>query len=153
MIQVSVFLAVALSIVLKVPQRGCRFLMSMPQYILQLALLHSKSQISSNEQKLLSDFPVNVDAATKHFHLDGKSIIYAVCPNEKCHENYRPTFEGDLPILIHPKYCTCKEYQSHAPCGERLTRPRCIKNINVEVPIKTFVGFDFKDWVVVTTWL
>jgi len=47
---------------------------------------------------------------------------------------------------MYPKYCTRTEYQSDAPCGERLTRPRCIKNIDIEVPIKTFVSFDFKDW-------
>ena len=146
MIQVSVFLVVALRVVLGVPRRGCSFLMAMLQYILQLALLRSRSQLSPNEQKLLSDFPADPETATKHFHLDGKSIIYAVCPNGKCHQTYRPTFEDDSPIPIYPKYCTHTEYQNDAPCGERLTRPRCIKDIDIEVPIKTFVCFDFKDW-------
>lgn len=146
MIQVSIFLMVALRVVLNVPRRGCRFLMAMLQYILQLALLRSKSQLSPNDQKLLHDFPADPDKATKHFHLDGKSIIYAVCPNGKCHRTYRPTFEGNSPILIYPKYCMHKEYQNGASCGERLTRLRCIKDINIEVPIKTFVSFDFKDW-------
>jgi hypothetical protein len=118
----------------------------MLQYILQLTLLRKRSQFSQNDQKLLSDFPADPDTATKHFHLDGKSTIYAVCPNGKCHQTYKPTFEGDSPIPIYPTHCTHKEYSNGARCGERLTRPRCIKGIDIEVPIKTFVSFDFKDW-------
>ena len=146
MIQISIFLIVALRIVLNVPRRGCFFLLAMLRYMLQLALLRTRSQLSQNDQKLLSDFPADPDIAIKHFHLDGKSVIYAVCPNGKCHQTYRPTFEGDSPIPIYPKHCTHKEYWNGAQCGERLTRPQCLKNIDVEVPIKTFVSFDFKDW-------
>jgi hypothetical protein len=147
MIQVSIFLMVALRIVLNVSRRECHFLLAMLQYILQLALSRSiMSRLSQNDQKLLSDFPADPDTATKHFHLDGKSIIYAVCPNGKCHQTYRPTFEGNSPIPIYPKYCTHKEYLNGAQCGERLTRPRCIKGIDIDVPIKSFVSFDFKDW-------
>lgn len=146
MIQVSIFLMVALRIVLNVPRRGCCFLLAMLQYILQLTLLRKRSQFSQNDQKLLSDFPADPDTATKHFRLDGKSTIYAVCPNGKCHQTYKPTFEGDSPIPIYPTHCTHKEYSNGARCGERLTRPRCIKGIDIEVPIKTFVSFDFKDW-------
>jgi hypothetical protein len=146
MIQVSVFLMVALRIVLNVPRRGCHFLLAMLQYILQLALMRTRSQLSQYDQKLLSDFPTDPDTGVKHFRLEGKSIIYAVCPNGKCHQTYRPTFEGNSPIPIYPKYCTHKEYWSGDRCGERLTRPQCIKDIDIEVPVKTFVSFDFKDW-------
>ncbi|KAF8809396.1 hypothetical protein BYT27DRAFT_7013568, partial [Phlegmacium glaucopus] len=117
MIQVSVFLMVALHIVLNVPRRGCHFLLAMLHYILQLAFECSSSQLPQNVQKLFPDFPADPDtAATKHFHLDGKSVIYAVCPNGKCHQTYRPMFEGDSPIPIYPKYCTHKEYQDGAQC-------------------------------------
>lgn len=146
MIQVSIFLMVALRIVLNVPRRGCHFLLAMLQYILQLTLSRTRSHLSQNDQKLLSDFPADPDQAAKYFRLDGKSIIYAVCPNGKCHQSYRPTFKDDSPIPIYPKYCTHKQYRNGARCEERLTRPRCIKDIDIEAPIKTFVSFDFKDW-------
>ena len=146
MIQVSIFLMVALRVVLNVPRGGCHFLLVMLQYVLQLALSRSSSQLSPSDRKLLSDFPADPDTATKHFHLNGKSIMYAVCPNGKCHQTYKPTFEDGLPIPIYPKYHTHKEYSNGAQCGERLTRPRHIKDVDIEVPIKTFVSFDFKDW-------
>ena len=144
MIQISIFLMVSLHIILNVPRRGCHFLLKMLQYILQLALTRSRSQLSQSDQKLLSDSPVDPETATKHFQLDSKSIIYAVCPNGKCHQTYRPTLEGDSPIPIYPKYCM--QTLNGAQCRERLTRPRCIGGIDIEVPIKTFVSFDFKDW-------
>jgi Transposase family tnp2 len=137
---------VALRVVLNVPRRGCCFLLKMLQYILQLSLLRTRSQLSQNDQKLLSDFPADPDTAVKHFRLEGKSIIYVVCPNGNCHQTYRPTFEGNSPIPIYPKYCSHKEYLNGVQCGERLTRPRCINGIDIEVPVKTFVSFDFKDW-------
>src|SRR6202789_3244416 len=144
MIQISIFLMVTLHIILHVPRRGCHFLLEMLQYILQLALSRSSSQLSHSDQKLLSDCPVDPGTISKHFLLDGKSVVYAVCPNGKCHQTYRPVLEGDSPISIYPKYCA--HTLDDAQCGERLTRPRRIKDIDVEVPIKTFVSFDFKDW-------
>ena len=147
MIQVSVFLIVALRVVLNVPRRGCYFLLAMLQYMLHLTLSRMRSQLSQNDHKLLADFPTDPEAAMKHFRLEGKSIIYAVCPNGKCHQTYRPTFEGNSPIPIYPKFCTHEEYRNGARCGERLTRPRCVKDIDIEVPVKTFVSFDFKDWL------
>lgn len=113
----------------------------------QLTLSRTTSQLSQNDQKLLSDFPADPDTAVKHFRLERKSIINAVCPNGKCHETYRPAFEGNSPILIYPTHCTYKEYQNDVQCGERLTRPQCINGRAIEVPIKTFVSFDFKDWI------
>src|ERR1700678_1847856 len=128
------------------PRRGCCFLLSMLQYILQLALSRSTFRLSPGDRKLLSDFPKDPDTAIKHFQLDGKSVIYAVCPNGKCHQTYKPTFEDGSPIPIYPKYCTHKEYSNGAHCRELLTRPRRIKDVDIDVPIKTFVSFDFKDW-------
>jgi len=146
MIQVSIFVMVGLRIVLNVPRRGCCFLLAMLQYILQLALSRSTFRLSPGDWKLLSDFPKDPDTAIKHFQLDGKSVIYAVCPNGKCHQTYKPTFEDGSPIPIYPKYCTHKEYSNGAHCRELLTRPRRIKDVDIDVPIKTFVLFDFKDW-------
>lgn len=90
--------------------------------------------------------PVDPDTATKQFYLDGKSIIYAVCPNGKRHQTYKLTLNSNLPILMYPKHCTHKEYLNSAWCREHLTRPWHIKGIDIEVAIKTLVSFNFKDW-------
>ena len=84
-LQVSLFMVVACHIVLNISRRGCNFMLSMLQYVVQLALMRITPNLSTREQKLMSDFPVDPRSATAQFRLDGKSVIYAVCPNPKCY--------------------------------------------------------------------
>ena len=60
---------------------------------------------------------------------------------------YKLTFIGDSPILIYPKHCMHKQYSNGDKCGKCLTKPCCIHSVDIEVPIKTFVSFNFEDWV------
>jgi hypothetical protein len=122
-------------------------MLSMLQYVIQLALMRTSPRLSPREQKLMSDFPVDPRAATAQFHLDGKSTVYAVCPNPKCHRTYKPTFEGDSPIAQYPRLCSHRQFHEGPRCKERLTKPRVVMGVELQVPIKTFVAFDFKDWV------
>ena len=136
-----------MQVVLNVSRRGCHFLLAMIQYIVHLALARKDTKLSMRDEKLLVDFPLDPAMATSKFCLEGKSTILAICPNGKCHKTFKPTFIGNSPVPLYPKHCTHKQYLNGNKCGERLTRPRCIQGVDVEVPIKTFVSFNFKDWV------
>ena len=103
--------------------------------------------ISLRDKSLLSSFPADPDTATRAFQLDGQETIHAVCPNSKCHKIYPPTFLDRSPIPIYPTYCSHKEFNKGSECGTRLTRPKLFGNVNIEVPIKRFVTFSFKDFV------
>jgi Transposase family tnp2 len=120
-------------------------MLGMLQYIVQLALMRSHTNLSQRDQKLMSDFPSDIRSILKQFYLDGRSTIYAVCPNPKCHRTYKPTFDGVSPIPQYPMYCTHQEFGRK--CNERILRPRRVNNVEIKVPIKRFVYFDFKDWV------
>lgn len=119
----------------------------MLQYIVQLALMRVTPNLSARDQKLMSDFPVDPRSAAAQFHVEGKSVVYAVCPNPKCHCTYKPTFDGDSPIAQYPRLCNHREFVTGRRCKERLTKPRVVMGVELQVPIKTFVSFDFKDWV------
>ena len=119
-------------------------MLSMLQYVVQLAFMHSQPRLSQRDQKVMSDFPSDIRSATAQFLLEGKHTIYAVCPNPKCHHTHKPVFDGDSPIPNYPMYCTYVKYGKR--CKERLLRPR-VYGSNVQAPIKPFVYFDFKDWV------
>jgi Transposase family tnp2 len=134
-------MVVACHIILKTARRGCNFILGMLQYIVQLALMRDHANLSQRDQKLMSDFPGDIRSILEQFYLDGRSTIYAVCPNPKCHCTYKPTFDGVSPIPQYPMYCT------HRECEERILRPRRMNNVEIQVPIKRFVYFDFKDWV------
>src|ERR1700690_381096 len=137
-LQVSLFMAVACHIVLNVGRRGCSFMLSMLQYIVQLALMRVTPNLSARDQKLMSDFPVDPRSAAAQFQVEGKSVVYAVCPNPKCHCTYKPTFDGDSPIPQYPRLCNHREFVTGRGCKERLTKPRVVMGVELQVPIKTF---------------
>jgi hypothetical protein len=143
-------MVVACHIVLGVGRRGCHFMLSMVQYIIQLSFMRSNTnskKLSQRDQKIMADFPVDVRSATAQFSLEGKHMVYATCPNPKCHRTYKPVFEGDSPIPKYPTFCSHREFHDGSSCKQRLLRPRGINNRETQVPIKPFVYFDFKDWV------
>ena len=146
-LQVSYFLVVGCHVVLNVSQRGCNFMLSMLSYIVQLALMRNNAMLSQPDQKLLSDFCSDVRTPTEHFQLKGKYTSYAVCPNPDCHAVYKPEFEGKSPIAKYPSYCSNKYMPGKPPCGELLLCPKYVGGKTLQVPIKKFICFSFKDWV------
>ena len=140
-------MVVVCHIVLRVGHRGCNFILGMLYYIIQLSLMCTYINLSPRDQKLISDFPVNICSATEHLNVEGKTVIYAVCPNPKCHYTYKPTFNVDSPIPKYPLFCSHQMFKNGKPCKEHLLRPRTISRQVIQVPIKPFMYFDFKDWV------
>jgi hypothetical protein len=119
----------------------------MLQYIVQLAMMQITLNLSPRKQKLMSDFPVDSCSAMDQFHLKGKGVIYAVCPNPKCHCTYKPIFKGNPPVARYPRFCSHKEFAKGRRCEELLTKPQVILGSEAQAPIKSFVYSDFKDWV------
>src|SRR5258705_599320 len=95
-------------------QRGCRFLLAMLQYIVQLTMMRKTPNISPHDESLLSSFPAYPDTATRAFQLDGQETIHAVCPNLKCHKIYASTFLDRSSIPIYPTYCSHKEFNKRS---------------------------------------
>lgn len=146
-LQLLVFIIVTLQVVLGISRRGGKFLLGMLAYLLQLSLTRNCKNLSPKDQKLLSDFPGDPDSVKSQFRLDGKSTVYAVCPNERCHKTYKPEFKDGSPIALYPQHCSHRNHPGGAMCRTRLTRPHILAGVEFESPIKTFVSFDFKDWL------
>lgn len=138
---------VVLQVLLHNSHRGCHFLLSMLHYIVQLCLLRNGRVLNVYDQKLLSDFPKDPDSAVKQFKLETTEFIYAVCPEQQCQALYRPVYQKGSPIPHYPLSCTYQWRRDRSPCGTRITRPRRFGKVDVEVPIKRFVSFSFKDYV------
>lgn len=144
-VQLAILMVVACHVILGVSRRGCHWLFSMCCYVVQTTLFAAlgDNPISAYFQAILSGFPQDVRAATDKFNLDTKATVYAVCP--KCHATYKPTYEGETLIPIYQERCNFRRYSSR--CGELLIRPRTVQNVRINVPIKTYIAFDFKDWL------
>src|ERR1700678_1144345 len=146
-IQVSLFMVVSLHVILNTTRRGSYFMLGILGYIIKMRFARINPHLSQHDRKVLSDLPRDPDNVEKKFNLEAKAVIYAVCPNERCHKTHKPSFSDGLPIPIYRQYCNHARFPGGNKCGEQLTRPHLINGTPVEVPIKTFLSFDFKDWV------
>lgn len=142
-IQIVNFMIVACHVILGLSRRGCYWLFCMTHYLVQTVILKAlgDNPLSAYFQGILSDFPRDIRTATANFHLESKATIYAACP--KCHNTYKPTFEGAIPV--YQERCNFRRYGSR--CGELVVRPKTIHGHRINVPIISYVAFDFKDWV------
>jgi hypothetical protein len=148
-LQVAYFLVVGCHIILHVGRQGCSFILSTLSYLLQLAVTVQRNDsvaISPRHQKMLSDLVTDIRTPTEKFHLEGKHTTYAVCPNPKCHQTYKPIFDNDSLLPRYPACCT-NVFRNGRRCDGIVTRTKRQCNTAVQVPIKPFVYFDFKDWV------
>ncbi|KAF8508733.1 hypothetical protein BU17DRAFT_70732 [Hysterangium stoloniferum] len=110
-------------------------------------MTHNKCNISPHNEEFVAHFPADPDSASKKFALDGKETIYAICPQAQCHKTYPPIFYQGSSIPVYPKYCIYTEFSGGPECGTHLTHPCVFGDISVEVPIKQFISFSFKDFV------
>jgi hypothetical protein len=141
------FMIVTLIAVLRLSRRGSKFVLSITAYLVYLAFMLFEGPLSPANQKLLSDIPKDPDTITKHFHLDNEFTVYAVCPKRTCHRTYKPTMLSGSSDREYPMHCSHRDYEGGSICGTRLTRPRTIKDVEIQVPIKTFVAFSFKEYL------
>ena len=107
-------------------------------------ILADVEKLSPRDRLLLSDFLGDPRPAEKALRLDRQSIIFAICPNDSCHQIHKPTFNLDSSIPIYPKYCQGRHFGN--PCEEELLRPKRVQGNVVSFPIKSFIYFDAKDW-------
>ena len=147
-LQISYFLAVACYVVFHIGRRGCNFILSTVSYIAHVSALPGgiSNHLSQHDQKMLSDFVSDVRIPADHFNIEGKYTIYAICPNSECHRSHKPTFLPDNPIPQYPSRCN----HSHFPgevCDEILLRVKKVGSHTISIPIKSFVYFNFKDWL------
>lgn len=146
-LQLTFFMVTVCHVLLGASYRGCTFMLRMVQYIIHLSLLRLGPGLSQGDEKLLGDIPTDLRATEKAFPLDNKTTTFAVCPNPNCHFTYEPSFQGNSPIPIYPDTCNHLEFPGGKKCGTPLLKPQRRNGRTIQVPIKRFVAFSFKDWL------
>lgn len=141
------FTMVALHTITHLSRRGCHFFLSMTRFIVQLTLARHLVSLPQNDERFVSNLPIDPDCIEKNFKLEGKSTVYAVCPNKTCHKLYAPVFSAGSRFPLYPNLCTRREFQSGPLCGTVLTRSRQENGIRVQVAIKRYVAFSFHDYI------
>ena len=139
--QIFIFLGVVCRIFLGASRAWGDFIMSVAQYGLRLGLPNN----SANDI-VCDQVPRTIDAALKHFNLEGKTVTYAVCP--ECHCTYKPEIIPGSASVVYPEICSnyllpeVGSYNAPFPCNTLL-----VENGDRSKPIKTFLYYSFHDYL------
>jgi hypothetical protein len=82
--QVSIFLGVVCSVLAEISRRFGDFLMGLVSILIKLALQFQDGQPSLMHENICSNIPTMITSALAHFKLDGRVMIYTVCPACNC---------------------------------------------------------------------
>ena len=125
----------------RLSRRGSKFVLSITAYLLYLAFVlveyllaaQNKNPLSPRKQKTLSDIPNDPGTIINQFRLNNDHTIYAVCPKRKRHCTYKPILSHGSSAPEYPMPCTFREFEGDSMCGTRLTRPRTIGNVQIQI--------------------
>lgn len=137
------FLGVVCSVVMGVSRTAGNFIMNMLSFILLLAFRGSDDMYSATSAQTLGQIPSSIDEALAGFRLDGRCVVYAVCPT--CHCTYKPRVAVGSDTAIYPARCTNIRTPGSGPCSESLVRET--NGDEGTKPRKTFVYYLFFDYL------
>ena len=124
-------MAVVCHILLGLPHRGCSWLFTIIQYIVQTVVfqvLNGKG-LGPYFSDLLQQFPLDIQMVTQAFNLEGQAVIYAICPT--CHHTYPPvSVKG---ILVYPQECDARSHGSLS--GELLVQDKVMEDVMIHIPL------------------
>jgi hypothetical protein len=137
--QIVLFLGVACRVIIGVSRSSCDLIMKIMSIVLFLAFQRSDNGLNSSHTNILKQIPMTSESAEARFHLNGKTVPYAVC---SCHCTYAPTYGPGSTTPVYPERCTHRPTPTTV-CGEAL-----LVGTDGELrPRKTFLYHDFKDYL------
>jgi hypothetical protein len=145
LIQVSLFLGVACTVIAGMSRRIGDFIMCLVRLILRLAFQIGANESHPSHANILAQIPVTIETALGRFNLEGRVTTYAVCP--ACHYTYKPSISLDHNQPIYPRLCTNKPKPGSGECGENLFEEQTENNSRKLVPRKTFLYHDVNDYL------
>ena len=134
--QVACFLVVICSVLLGVGRNGADLILNVVNIIFRLASTHYNPSAHH-----CPHVPIDLRTVLSRFDvLQGKTVMYAACPNEDCHFTHKPTFNPGSPRPTYPSRCTNVPTPGGPECGHALLHDN-------DTPIKPYLYHDFKDYL------
>jgi hypothetical protein len=131
--QVALFLGAVCSVIMGASRRAGDIVMGVIHILLRLAFKRKDGHIDAANQHVLDQIPFSLQQVLSRYNLDGRTVIYAVCPS--CHCTYKPRSSG----THYPERCTNKPKPESGECNAPL--------LEDDQPIKTFVYHEFQDYL------
>jgi hypothetical protein len=108
--QIILFLGVACRVIIGVSRSSCDLIMKIMSIILFLTFQRSDNGLNSSHTNILKQIPMTSEGAEARFHINGKTVPYAVCSCH-CYSTLSPySFSLLIPSLYYimtAYYCRC----------------------------------------------
>lgn len=135
--QIIMFVVVIATVMMGGSRRMSEMMLGVLAIALKLAFTIGKSTINVTEAHILDQIPGTLDSILKRFQLEGKTMVYAVCP--ECHCTYPPTFALGSDVPIYPIQCDNIPSPNSKNCSATL--------LDSGKPIKEYVYHSFHDYL------
>ncbi|KAF8574709.1 hypothetical protein K439DRAFT_1548361, partial [Ramaria rubella] len=99
--QVTMFLSVICIVIMGVSRGVGDLIMGLLSRILNLAWKNKDDSLAPRQAHILAQIPMSVTTVLLRFNLDGRVMIYAVCPT--CHFTCKPLYKAGSVISIYPE--------------------------------------------------
>ena len=134
--QMAMFLGAVCTVISGLSQKIEDVVMALLSIIVALVARDPDGSIDGRRKQMLDHLPPNLRQALAKFRLEGRTTVYATCPN--CHCTYEPAFGPSSPDSIYSERCTNVSEPGQAVCNGLLLRQRDSSDAAYE-PLKPFV--------------
>ena len=138
------FLVVVCTVISGLGQTVGQLILSLVSMVAVFVTRDDQGNIDSRCAQMLAHLPASMRQVMAKFKLEGRTIVYAVCP--QCHSLYAPTLDALQSNPAYPEQCTAVPDPGGDVCHAALLHSRDSANAPYR-PLKSFVYQHFNDYL------
>lgn len=140
------FIAVVSTVIMGLSRQMGNLVLNLVKLTLFCALRDSKGNLTERQSSILNQIPATVETVLSKFNLDGKTTVFATCP--ECHCTYAPSFHPGSHTPSYPATCSNRPYPDADVCDSPLMAEVIADDgARSSKPFKPFVVYDFHDYL------
>ncbi|PPQ89924.1 hypothetical protein CVT25_009725 [Psilocybe cyanescens] len=143
--QMTMFIAVICTVMIGVSRDMGNLILRLFSLTLRWAFRDRDGNLDATRSSIMDQIPSTVETVLSKFNLDGKTTIYATCP--ECHCTYPPIFKPGSSIPHYPERCTNRPYPGAEECDSFLLDSQSPSDNTSPRPLKPYVVYDFHDYL------
>jgi len=143
--QLTMFIAVVCTVIMGLSRQMGNLVLNLVNLTLRWALQDPKGNLTACQSSILKQIPTTVESVLSKFNLEGKTTIFATCP--ECHCTYSPSFRPGSNTPSYPATCSNRPYPDAEICSAPLLEEVVVDGTKSPRPFKPFVVYDFHDYL------
>ena len=116
--QLTMFVAVVCTVIMGLSRQMDNLVLNLFSLTLRWAFKDSQGNLTERQSSILKQIPATVETVLSKFNLDGKTTVFATCP--ECHCTYAPSFQLGSDVPFYSTTCSNQPYPDADICGASL---------------------------------